>query len=81
MASSAVEEYLQAIYTLADEGGHVVSARLAGFLGFSAAILLLIVAFELPKILQARRHHSEYAGVIRSLPAGLLTAFACAAGC
>ena len=37
MASSAVEEYLQAIYTLADESGHVVSARLAEFLGFSAA--------------------------------------------
>jgi len=36
MASSAAEEYLQAIYTLADENGHVVSARLAEFLGFSA---------------------------------------------
>jgi DtxR family Mn-dependent transcriptional regulator len=36
MASTAIEEYLQAIYTLADEGGHVVSARLAEFLGFSA---------------------------------------------
>jgi DtxR family Mn-dependent transcriptional regulator len=36
VASSAVEEYLQAIYTLADENGHVVSARLAEFLSFSA---------------------------------------------
>ena len=36
MASSAVEEYLQAIYTLADESGPVVSARLVDFLGFSA---------------------------------------------
>jgi DtxR family Mn-dependent transcriptional regulator len=36
VASTAVEEYLQAIYTLADESGHVVSARLAEFLGFSA---------------------------------------------
>jgi DtxR family Mn-dependent transcriptional regulator len=36
MASTAAEEYLQAIYTLADESGHVVSARLAEFLGFSA---------------------------------------------
>jgi DtxR family Mn-dependent transcriptional regulator len=36
VASTAVEEYLQAIYTLADENGHVVSARLAEFLGFSA---------------------------------------------
>jgi len=36
MASTAAEEYLQAIYTLADENGHVVSARLAEFLGFSA---------------------------------------------
>ena len=31
-----MEEYLQAIYTLSDENGHVVSARLADFLGFSA---------------------------------------------
>src|SRR5438132_10600667 len=38
MASSpAIEEYLQAIYTLADEGTSVISARLAGFLGVSAA--------------------------------------------
>jgi DtxR family Mn-dependent transcriptional regulator len=36
MASSAAEEYLQAIYTLTDESGPVVSARLAEFLGFSA---------------------------------------------
>jgi len=36
MASSAAEEYLQAIYTLADESGRVVSARLAEFLGVSA---------------------------------------------
>jgi DtxR family Mn-dependent transcriptional regulator len=36
VASTAVEEYLQAIYTQADENGHVVSARLAEFLGFSA---------------------------------------------
>ncbi len=36
MASTAIEEYLQAIYTLADENGHVVSARLAEFLGVSA---------------------------------------------
>ena len=36
MASSAAEEYLQAIYTLTDENGRVVSARLAEFLGFSA---------------------------------------------
>lgn len=36
MASSAAEEYLQAIYTLGDENGRVVSARLAEFLGFSA---------------------------------------------
>lgn len=36
MASSATEEYLQAIYTLADENGSVISARLAAFLGVSA---------------------------------------------
>lgn len=35
MASSAIEEYLQAIYTLADENGSVISARLATFLGVS----------------------------------------------
>src|SRR5256712_1289573 len=35
MASSAVEESLQAIYTLAAETGHVVPARLAEFPGFS----------------------------------------------
>jgi len=35
MASSATEEYLQAIYTLADENGSVISARLATFLGVS----------------------------------------------
>ena len=37
MASSATEEYLQAIYTLADENGSVIAARLATFLGVSAA--------------------------------------------
>ncbi len=31
------EEYLQAIWTLADEGGPVIGARLAEFLGISAA--------------------------------------------
>ena len=30
-ASPATEEYLQAVYTLADEGGQVISARLAEF--------------------------------------------------
>ncbi len=34
-ASSATEEYLQAIYTLADEGGSVIGARLAEFLRVS----------------------------------------------
>ena len=37
LASSAIEEYLQAIYTLADENGHAVSARLAEFLGVTPA--------------------------------------------
>ncbi len=36
-ASPATEEYLQAVYTLADEGGQVISARLAEFLGISPA--------------------------------------------
>src|SRR3979411_3495090 len=36
MAACGVEECLEAIYTLADENGHVVSARLAEFLSFSA---------------------------------------------
>jgi DtxR family Mn-dependent transcriptional regulator len=35
--SPATEEYLQAVYTLADEGGQVISARLAEFLGISPA--------------------------------------------
>ena len=35
--SPATEEYLQAVYTLADEGGQVISARLAEFLRISAA--------------------------------------------
>ncbi len=35
-ASPATEEYLQAVYTLADEGGQVIGARLAEFLGISA---------------------------------------------
>jgi len=38
MASSpAIEEYLQAVYTLADEGTSVIGARLAAFMGVSAA--------------------------------------------
>jgi DtxR family Mn-dependent transcriptional regulator len=36
-ASPATEEYLQAVYTLADEGGQVIGARLAEFLRISAA--------------------------------------------
>jgi len=36
-SSPAIEEYLQAIYTLADEGRSVIGARLAAFLGVSAA--------------------------------------------
>jgi Mn-dependent DtxR family transcriptional regulator/predicted RNase H-like HicB family nuclease len=36
-SSRASEEYLQAIYTLADEGASVIGARLASFLGVSAA--------------------------------------------
>ena len=36
-ASSATEEYLQAIYTLDDEGAQVIGARLATFLGVSPA--------------------------------------------
>jgi DtxR family Mn-dependent transcriptional regulator len=35
--SPATEEYLQAVYTLADESGAVIGARLAEFLGVSAA--------------------------------------------
>jgi DtxR family Mn-dependent transcriptional regulator len=36
-ASPATEEYLQAVYTLADEGGQVIGARLAEFLRISPA--------------------------------------------
>ncbi len=35
-SSTAEEEYLQAVYTLHDEGGAVIAARLASFLGISA---------------------------------------------
>jgi DtxR family Mn-dependent transcriptional regulator len=53
MASTAVEEYLQAIYTLADENGHVVSARLAEFLGFSApAVSEMVHRLEREKLVQ-----------------------------
>ena len=36
-ASPATEEYLQAVYTLADEGGQVIGARLAEFLRITPA--------------------------------------------
>jgi DtxR family Mn-dependent transcriptional regulator len=36
-ASAAIEEYLQAIYTLQDEGGQVIGARLADFLAVTPA--------------------------------------------
>ncbi len=36
-ASTATEEYLQAIYTLQDEGGEVIGARLAEFLAVTPA--------------------------------------------
>jgi DtxR family Mn-dependent transcriptional regulator len=36
-SSPAEEEYLQAIYTLQDEGAQVIAARLADFLGLTAA--------------------------------------------
>ncbi|OLC20688.1 MAG: hypothetical protein AUH33_03195 [Chloroflexi bacterium 13_1_40CM_68_21] len=36
-SSPAIEEYLQAIYTLSDEGTNVIGARLAAFIGVSAA--------------------------------------------
>ena len=36
-ATPATEEYLQAIYTLDDEGTRVISARLSGFLGVTPA--------------------------------------------
>ena len=35
-SSPAIEEYLQGIYTLADEGASVIAARIAEFLGVSA---------------------------------------------
>src|SRR5713101_7622284 len=36
-SSPAEEEYLQAIYTLQDDGAHVIAARLADFLGLTPA--------------------------------------------
>ena len=42
-ASPATEEYLQAVYTLADEGGQVIGARLAEFLRISPASVSVMV--------------------------------------
>src|SRR5258708_14408306 len=70
MASSAVEEYLQAIYTLADEGGHVVSARLAEFLGFSApAVAEMVPRLEREGLVSLDGHkevHLTVAGKTRA---------------
>jgi DtxR family transcriptional regulator, Mn-dependent transcriptional regulator len=51
--SPATEEYLQAVYTLADESGAVIGARLAEFLGVSAAAVSEML------------HRLERAGLVR----------------
>jgi DtxR family Mn-dependent transcriptional regulator len=52
-ASPATEEYLQAVYTLADEGGQVIGARLAEFLRISpAAVSEMVHRLERDGLLQ-----------------------------
>jgi len=52
-ASQATEEYLQAVYTLADEGGQVIGARLAEFLRISpAAVSEMVHRLERDGLLQ-----------------------------
>ena len=52
-ASPATEEYLQAVYTLADEGGQVIGARLAEFLRISpAAVSEMVHRLEREGLLQ-----------------------------
>ena len=52
-ASPATEEYLQAVYTLADEGGQVIGARLADFLRISpAAVSEMVHRLEREGLLQ-----------------------------
>jgi DtxR family Mn-dependent transcriptional regulator len=55
-SSPAIEEYLQAIYTLADEGASVIGARLAAFLAISAAAVSEMV------------HRLEREGLVRLDP-------------
>jgi DtxR family Mn-dependent transcriptional regulator len=51
--SPATEEYLQAVYTLADEGGQVIGARLAEFLRISpAAVSEMVHRLERDGLLQ-----------------------------
>ena len=52
-SSPAAEEYLQAVYTLADEGGQVIGARLAEFLRISpAAVSEMVHRLEREGLLQ-----------------------------
>jgi DtxR family transcriptional regulator, Mn-dependent transcriptional regulator len=52
-ATPATEEYLQAVYTLADEGGQVIGARLAEFLRISpAAVSEMVHRLERDGLLQ-----------------------------
>jgi DtxR family transcriptional regulator, iron-dependent repressor len=52
-ASPATEEYLQAVYTLADEGGQVIGARLAEFLRITpAAVSEMVHRLERDGLLQ-----------------------------
>ena len=52
-ASAAIEEYLQAIYTLRDEGAQVIAARLAEFLAVT------------PAAVSEMLHRLEYLGFVR----------------
>ncbi len=55
----ATEEYLQAVYTLGDEGGRVIAARLAEFLGVSpAAVSEMVHRMERDGLLSIDEHKS-----------------------
>ena len=65
-SSPATEEYLQAIYTLADEGANVIGARIAKFLGVSApAVSEMLHRLERDGLVAISERHE-----VRLTPAG-----------
>lgn len=65
-SSPAIEEYLQVIYTLADEGSSVIAARIAQFLGVSApAVSEMLHRLERDGLVTIEQRHE-----VRLTPAG-----------